>query len=366
MAFRVLHLIHGLGGGGAERQISYLAPSLANLDIDVHVAYVSEGSNFARLKNSNCHMHKIAAAGNYDPRLYVSISRLIKNLQPALIQTWLPQMDILGGLAAIRHRIPYVLSERNTGLAHQNNLRSRVRRWVGGRAVAIVSNSRQGLEYWSHVDEHIVKRPIPNGLPISELDRFRKKASTGSDQMTGSSLLLFAGRFTPAKNVELVVDTFVEVAKRRDNVIGRLFGNGPLEEEMRRRVMDSGLGNRIQIDGYANDLWQWLADADVFVSLSAYEGQPNVVLEAAAIGCPLLLSDIPAHREILRKQEAQFISELTTAASVETVNNILDDPEAAFHRAAMARKAVEGYSIEICALRYRDLYAELLSDEVRS
>jgi glycosyltransferase involved in cell wall biosynthesis len=269
-------------------------------------------------------------------------------------------MDILGGLVAMRHQIPYVLSERNTGLRHLNGFRSRARRWIGGRARAIVANSIQGLEYWESLDTEIIKRNIANGLPIEELERFRKKARADCDRNVGSPLVLFAGRFTHTKNIELVLDTFVEVVKRRENVIGRLFGDGPLVNAMQEKVVESGFDNRIQICSYTNDLWQYMATAEVLVSFSSYEGQPNVVLEAAAIGCPLLLSDIPAHRELFCDQEVRFLDDLTVAASVEMVINILDDKLATLERAAMASKAVEDYSIEICARHYRDLYLELL------
>lgn len=179
--------------------------------------------------------------------------------------------------------------------------------------------------------------------------------------MGDPSLLLFAGRFTPAKNVELVMEMFVEIAKCRGNVICRFFGNGPLEAELRGKIVDARLGSRIRVNGYVDNLWQWIANADVFTSMSAYEGQPNIILEAAVIGCPLVLSDIPAHREILGDQAAQYVSEFTIEAGTEKILSVLDNTDASQRRLKRAREAVEKYSVDLSAMRYRDLYEELLS-----
>ena len=119
MAARILHLIHGFGGGGAERQLSYVAPSLANMGLEIHVAHVTEGVNFSRIDNSACTLHRLAASGNHDPRLFLSILGLLRKLRPSLLQTWLLQMDLLGGCAALTYRVPFILSERNSGIAYE-------------------------------------------------------------------------------------------------------------------------------------------------------------------------------------------------------------------------------------------------------
>ena len=314
-----MHLIHSLGGGGAERQLSYLAPCLGQLGAEVHVAYVREGRNIERLKDSSCQLHRLHTYGNYDPRLYLSVASLVRDIRPALIQTWLPQMNVLGGVAAIRQNIPFVLSERNTGIAHENDLKSLARRWVGNRAAAIVSNSSQGLEYWADADPSVNKVVIPNALPTAELEQFREIKGSARRQVGEPLLILFAGRYVPAKRVFLVLDAFVEVVRRRADVVARMFGEGWKEDELRKRHSKSGVTDRVFVNSYTDDIWQWMADASVLVSLSEFEGQPNTVLEAAALGCPLLLSDIPAHRELIGDNGACYVGDFTAAAVADAV-----------------------------------------------
>ena len=53
-----------------------------------------------------------------------------------------------------------------------------------------------------------------------------------------------------------------------------------------------------------DEKWRWFADADVFASLSAYEGLPVATLEALSFGCPVVLSDILAHRAVIEEYDA--------------------------------------------------------------
>ena len=64
---RILHLIPTLGGGGAERQIAYLAQGLQARGCDVHVAIDSGGPNLERLVRTGATVHWIRTRGNYDP-----------------------------------------------------------------------------------------------------------------------------------------------------------------------------------------------------------------------------------------------------------------------------------------------------------
>ncbi len=355
---KVLHLIHGFGGGGAERQLSYLAPALGRLDLEVHVAYVSQGINGQRFQGTECKLHKLSASGNYDPRLALSVLQLLRTLRPSFVQTWLPQMDLLGGCAALTLGIPHVLSERNSALAYSNNLKSKVRRAIGHRAAAIVSNSNQGIDYWRFLPSSISTAVIPNGLPTAELEVFRQQRDIRAEKPETEQSILFVGRFTEAKNVIAVVNAMIEVATLRENIRGYLFGEGPQQRRLEEMIERAGLEGRIEILGYSENVWQRLVDASVLISLSAFEGQPNVVLEAAAIGCPMVLSSIPAHQEILDGDGAIFVGDDTNEAAA-AILSVIDDRGQTLQRVGTARTSVANLSIEECARRYRALYASL-------
>ena len=100
MRKRVLHLIPSLSGGGAERQLSYLAPELVRLGWEVHIGFLKTGPVSTSRNKCGVHFHKISHRGNYDPRILSRVIRLTNRSRPNVIQTWIRQMDIIGGFGA--------------------------------------------------------------------------------------------------------------------------------------------------------------------------------------------------------------------------------------------------------------------------
>ena len=153
----------------------------------------------------------------------------------------------------------------------------------------------------------------------------------------------------------------INVANRRENITARIFGDGPQKPQLEDMVARADLQDRISIETYSEELWHSLATASVFVSLSAYEGQPNVVLEAAAIWCPMVLSDIPAHKEALRGGGARFIAQHSADVTAEAIIDTIDDEGATRRLVLEAQNAVSGLSVTECARNYKSLYQRLLS-----
>ena len=100
--------------------------------------------------------------------------------------------------------------------------------------------------------------------------------------------------------------------------------------------------------------------ASVFVSLSSYEGCPNSVMEAMVCGCPLVVSDIPAHREILDESCALFVDISNIKQTADTIIQVLRDADASKERALMAKQKTQEWSIHNMARNYERIYKELI------
>ncbi len=347
---RVLHLIPTLGGGGAERQIVALAQGLRTLGVDVHVGIVSEGANLTRLEAAGAIVHRIAARGNYDPMLPLRIARLIRRVHPDVVQTWLTQMDVVGGLAALMTRTPWIISERTNKVYYPRDLKHGFRHFIGRFASAIVANSRGGAEYWSAMPSKKVV-VVPNALPLADIEL----AVRDERDLGASEVILFAGRFDPAKNLPNLIDALSNVIRERD-AVALLCGEGPLEGEVRARIGSAEMSDRIRLLGFTDQVFGLMKRADVFVSSSWFEGQPNAVLEAAACGGPLVLSDIPAHRECFGNDAALYADPSDPAAIAGAIRQTLDDRNAARQRAERARSIARQWSIERAASSYLQTY----------
>ena len=357
---RILHCIPTLGGGAAARQLAYVAEEMAARGLEIHIAHLRDGANTARIARSTATLHRIGCAGNYDPRIFGALMRLVLELRPHVVQTWLPQMDILAGTAALVLGVPFVLAERSCEAAYGPGWKNRVRSTLGLRASAVVANSEGGDAYWAGQGYKGIARVIRNGIPMDEIESGAAPTPiAGLDE--DSPLLVCAGRFSAEKNIPTVLAAMTSVWDRHPDLRVVIFGEGPLEREIAAlcAAIDPG-SRRLRLLGYTAELWAWLRRADVFVSASAFEGNPNTVLEAAASGCPMVLSDIAAHREILDRDCAWIVSADSPEPIASAICEAIANPALASGKAARARARVAAHGVAEVTSQYIDLYAGLI------
>lgn len=357
---RILHCIPTMETGGAERQLAYLCRGLASGGWETHVAILREGSNSRLLRESGAIVHSIPYWSHYDPTNVLRFCRLIREVKPALVQTWIPMMDVIGGMACRMTGVPHVISERSSSPAHPGGMRDWARNALATRASAVVSNSSGGDEYWRGRDDGRLRRyVIPNAVPLQEIARAIPITDTEAGIRPGQEVVLYVGRFERVKNLENLICALRRVV-RNPSVVAFLCGDGPLRWPIERKIQKEGLSGRVFLPGYVPDPWIWMKRADLFVSVSLFEGMPNTVMEAMACGCPIVVSDIPQHREILEESEATFVDPWAPDGIASGIVRVLEDAGEAGRKASRAKARASQWSIPAMAERYERVYLEIL------
>jgi glycosyltransferase involved in cell wall biosynthesis len=144
-----------------------------------------------------------------------------------------------------------------------------------------------------------------------------------------------------------------------NSAVAILFGEGVLRNDVIQGGETADFADRFRVMGFTTSLWRWVKRANVFVSLSWYEGNPNTVLEAAACGCPVVLSDIPQHREILDNDSAYFVPTSSPPETAGAILRALMNPDEARQKAERARKKIASFSVEASTDEYLSLYTRL-------
>ena len=358
---RVLHCIPGMGGGGAERQLAYLAAPLRARGWEVHVALLRDGPNLPRLRMSGAVIHHLTAAGNHDLRIGWQLASLIRQVQPDVVQVWFVQMEVFGGLAAGFLRVPWILSERSSRDAYPPTWKNRLRTAMARRADAIVANSAGGRIYWhEEIGNTTPGHVIPNALPLEEIRGAESGLPAGVELPPEESLVLTVGRFGEEKNIGRLIEALATVVER-PHTTAMLCGDGPLRAGLEAEIARRGLARRILTPGYVTDIWRVMKRADVVVAVGVFEGRPNAVLEAMAAGCPLVVSEIPGHREILDDDSARWVNPADPRSMAGGILGVLEDPAGAARRASMARDRVASFSIDAAADAYDAVYRRVVT-----
>lgn len=138
---------------------------------------------------------------------------------------------------------------------------------------------------------------VPNGLDIDRIDRAAGNSRRPIRQNTHFTVVA-VGRLIKIKNPLTVLNAFRQSAAPASRLI--LVGDGTLRERIGRTCKAYNLANHVELTGLIRreEVYGYLANADLFMSTSSVEGLPISVLEAMTCRCPVVLSDIPAHREI--------------------------------------------------------------------
>lgn len=140
------------------------------------------------------------------------------------------------------------------------------------------------------------KEVIPNDLPQNSL----KSHAHNHIDNTGALNIAFAGVLEPSKNVMFLLDLMTLLPTGKFSL--SVFGTGPLQAHILRKIDLLDLGEHVRCMGWvpSETIWQ---STDILMAPSVSEGMPNAVLEAVANRIPVLASDIPAHREILPRDQ---------------------------------------------------------------
>ena len=363
MSISILHLIPNLSGGGAEQQLSYLASKLVQMGHQVHIAYLRDGP--ANQELPDVVFHRLKARSNYDPYILWQLICLIKWIKPDIVHTWIQQMDIIGGIAAKITRTPWVVREPSCQLAYNNAWKYKLRERVVGLSAAIVSNSSGGDSYWRSHYPNKRRYIIPNGLPLEMINDIRPQ--TGDNENLGSSnkVLLYAGRLETLKNI----DKLIEATHRVINLYPIeliICGDGRIRDSLEKQVGRLGLNAAVQFAGFVDSgkLWALMKSSGAFCSLSNYEGFPNSIIEAMACGCPLIVSNIPAHREFLDGGCALLVDPDDPEEISRAIELSLLNPNSTIKRAEIAKAMAQKWSISSMAEQYEKVYRQILKNRL--
>ena len=203
---------------------------------------------------------------------------------------------------------------------------------------------------------------VQNGVDIERVDRTignRPRA----DHSNRAFRVVTVGRLEAVKNP---FSMLVAVHQSRDQAVQLTFvGPGPLKDALIQESQALGVEARVSFTGLATreQVYAYLAQADLFISASWVEGLPIAVLEAMACACPVLLSDIPSHREIAASVDfIPLVEPGDTAGFAREINRFRQ--MSAAERVDIGHKCrelvQERFSLRAMQQGYREVYDRLL------
>ena len=263
---------------------------------------------------------------------------------------------LLGRVPAVLatvHSYPSFTMTRATEL-QQRALGSRV-----GRYIAVSDDLRSRLLArmpWPPERLSVVHNGIDVDAPAPAADPRLRAAISGGSELP---VVLAASRLDRGKGLDVLIDTAAKVA----GACFAIAGEGPQRRALSRRIAELGLEGRVRLLGWREDLRELLAASDVFVQPSRNEGLSIAVLEAMAVGCPVVATDAGGTRESIEDGvTGVLVPPGDAGALAAALTAALEDParRAAFGAAGAARVRAS-FSAAAMTTGTTAIYDELLT-----
>ncbi len=357
-----LALVTGsLGPGGAERQVANTLLGLLDRGArDVHLIaeklspppndfYLKElqgleGLTIAEIgavsTPGDAGMLTLLQITRYAPVAFrteiLKLIEVFRHLRPEVVHIWQDGPCVKAGIAAALAGVDRIvlnwrtLSPIMSGIYHPS-YRSIIRALAARDNVVMLNNSAAGARSyadWLAFDPRNI-RVIRNGMDFARWSPQDPDAVRAyRDSLGLPAVAPVVGtiiRFGEEKRPKLWAETAAKVAKRRPDVHFLMIGDGPLRDGVRDAVAAWGLERRIHMPGRMANPAMALAVMDIFLLTSLYEGLPNVLLEAGAMGVPIVSTDVGGVRETFIHGETGYaVASSRTGALADKVLYLLE------------------------------------------
>ena len=376
MTKHVLHLITGLGVGGAEHMLEKLVLGMDRAEFrNTVVSVTGDGQIAVRLRQAGIPVYSLGLTHPASlPRTILRLRRLLLELQPHIMQTWLYHADLVG-------TVTHMTTPTDTKLLW--NLRcsdmdmrqySAGTRWVlrflpmlSGNPLRIISNSEAGrLHHIGLGYRGSGWTILPNGFDLAKFgpqDAARRQIRQQLGISDTDFLIGMIARHDPMKDHANFFAMARQLARQRSDIHFMLVGRGCEPGKGWTAEAQAELGGRLHLLGERKDVAELLSALDVMTLTSAYgEGFPNVLGEGLASGIPCVATDVGDAKRILG-DAGLVVPPRDPAALVAAVQRILDMPAAERDawRQQMRRRAEQEFNLNDVTARYERLYREILA-----
>lgn len=313
---KVMWLIKGLGIGGAERLLELALPYLDNSSFEYEVAYLLPHKNalVPAFRQAGVPVFCLNHTRSYDARVVPQLVRLFRDRQVDLLHLHLPYTGILGRVASRLAPVRAVVYTEHNLWERYHWLTSAANRLTFGYNDAVIAVSdevkhsiQSRYTFGGKQDGTTAGKPklctILNGVDTDQLladsqDRDSVKPEFGIPDH--HQLVVHVANFTPKKRHEDLVRAARLVIDQEPQVSFLLVGQGPLEPEIRAQIKQLNLTDNVILAGFRTDAPRLIGAADVFVLPSQFEGLPIAMLEAMALGRPVIASRVGGVPEVIQ------------------------------------------------------------------
>lgn len=350
---KIVFFSMSMNKGGAERVISILSNNGLGVSNSIHIVTCLEGNSQYELKDCVIKHPGFISFDEYMskgkmrtlPKLCKMYIQSMAEIDPDIIVTFLPEPCFIAELCKKKVGKPIIGSERGNPYFQYKSLLYKVLvRYLYSKSDGFVFQTEGARKYFS---EKLQQKSTIIGNPIDIAHNSQGRTSVRKKEIVS------VGRFTYEKNYSLLLRAFSNVEIEKNEYILKIYGKVDESLGLRELAEKLGISNKVFFMGQVDDILEKVSEASVFVLSSISEGMPNALMEAMALGLPVVATDCPSGgpRQLIRNGENGLLVENNSEVALSNaILRIIDDDALREKISRNATKIVEDYSEEkICA-----------------
>jgi GalNAc-alpha-(1->4)-GalNAc-alpha-(1->3)-diNAcBac-PP-undecaprenol alpha-1,4-N-acetyl-D-galactosaminyltransferase len=298
---RILYIISDLTNGGAERILVDFANYFSNKN-EIYVITLSDTDSFYKFNDDVIHIklnllknsHSLFDSIFSNLKRIRKIRKVIRNIKPNVIISFLTQTNIISILSTINLNIPIIITEHSIFNSKNNNTFWKILRRVtypfANYLVVLTEDDAKNYNFIKN------KKIIPNFINIKN-DNFKENEK--------QDIILAVGRLHPVKQFDLLIKLY---SKMKTSYKLYIVGEGSERNKLENLIKELNLENKAFLEGQKKNIYDYYKKAKIFVLTSKYESFSNVLLEALYFECAIVSFDCDyGPRAIIKNNKSGFL-----------------------------------------------------------
>jgi len=328
--FRVLHLVNGEHFSGAERVQQLLGKNLPLFGVEPWFACLKPGKFAACCGLDPSTVFTEEMHGRADLGVVARMTSRLRNSPPSLLHAHTPRSALVAGLLAKRLGIPWVYH------VHSPTARDSTRAWINRMNDWVEGWALRSSSHIITVSQSLRREMLRRGYPRHRLTKVANGVATQESISTLDRMeqrewrLGMVALIRPRKGIEVLLEAMKQIQQINPRVSLDVIG-GFETEEYRREVLSLAdrlnLGSHVRWLGFSQDVPSRIRGLDALVLPSLFgEGMPMVVLEAMALGVPVVATKVEGTPEVVRHGMEGYLAEPRDASSLaDAILKMVDD-----------------------------------------
>ena len=347
----------GLGNSGVHRVTSELADAWARKGHHVTLVYLNTSKKgtdhndfywnkdieFIEIKTTKRNLPKYLKA-------CVCFTRILRKRKQAVAVSLSILSNFVLGFCSPFIRNQIVLSDRNDPTRRpEGRTKQKLRNWCFKRADTIILQTNDVKDYYIRnigKEGLVIPNPVNETLPVAYNGEREK-------------IIVTASRLNKQKNLPMLVRAFTKLHEDFPEYVLAIYGRGEEEEHLKELILSLHMEDSILLKGFCDDIFNTIKTCSIYVCSSDYEGISNSLLEAMALGMPVISTDCPVggSKLLINSGENGLLVDVGNDEMLyQAMHSLLSDPALARKIGKNAQYVREKYAIDAIAQKWLDTF----------